>query len=203
MALISLNAACRYKQRLRGSTHLTRVQRQRKRQITQHALVAVGGLNHDVIHASQLGIHTRLAAVIHQPLPKHIAAREINRLHCWVRDQMLRSFAFVGHAQRDEIRVDAVLGQHRTYCAHSDRHRQYRYLVRFDNDCVASRKRGEQTGEGIPSGEGAATHDHRHTTADDLEMFFHDQRRVLALGFFPHRFAWHKTLLAPGMRHGF
>ena len=114
---------------------------------------------------------------------------------------MLRSFAFVGHAQRDEIRVDAVLGQHRTYCAHSDRHRQYRYLVRFDNDCVASRKRGEQTGEGIPSGEGAATHDHRYTTADDLEMFFHDQRRVLALGFFPHRFAWHKTLLAPGMRH--
>ena len=114
---------------------------------------------------------------------------------------MLRGFALVSHAQRNEVGVDTIFSEHGTYGAHRHRHRQYRHLMGFNDDCVARSERSKQAGVGVPGGESTATHHHRHTTPDDFKMLLHCQRRVLALGFFPMGFTRHKTLLAPGMRH--
>jgi hypothetical protein len=63
VALIGVDAACRDDDRLGGGAHLSGIQAQRERDIAQHALVIVGGLDHEIVHARQFGIDLRLPAL--------------------------------------------------------------------------------------------------------------------------------------------
>ena len=198
-AQVGLDAAGRDDDGLGGGAHLARVERERERQVGQHGLVVVGRLDHDVVDAGELGVDLGLLAVVDQPLAEDVAAGEVDRLDRRMGDQGLGRGTALGHAQRDQVQVDAVLGQHGADGAHGDGGRQDRVAVRLDDDGVAGRERGEQARIGVPGREGAAADHQADATADDLVMLLHHQRRVLALGLFPVRLGRHEALLAPGV----
>ena len=140
--------------------------------------------------------------MVEQPLAEDVAAGEIDRLDRRVGDQLLRRLALGRHAQRDQVGVDAVLGEHGADRPDGDRGGQDGVAVRLDDDRVAGRQRGEQAGIGVPGREGAATDDDADATADDLEVLLQHQWRVLALRLFPGRLVRHETLLAVSVGDG-
>ncbi len=201
-AVFGLDATGRHEDGLGGGAHLAGVQGQGEGQVAQHRLVGVGGVDDDVVHASQLGIHLGLTGVVDEPLAEHVAAGEIHRLDRRVGGQGLGGGAFVGNAQADQVGVDAVLGQHGADGAHGDGGRQDGVAVGLDDHRVAGGQRREEARIGVPGGEGAAAHHQADAAADDLEVLLHDQGRVLALGLFPHGLGGHEALFAPGVGHG-
>ncbi len=203
VAFVGVDAAGRHEDRLRGGAHLAGVQRQREGEVAQHRLVGVGRVDDDVVDAGQLGIDLGLAAVVDQPLAEDVAAGEVDRLHRRVGGERLGGAALRRDAERDQVGVDAVLGQHGADRAHGDRRRQDGVAVRLDDDGVAGGERSEQAGVGVPGREGAAADHQADTAADDLVMLLHDQRRVLALRLFPAGLGRHEALLAPGVGDGF
>ena len=141
--------------------------------------------------------------MVDQPLAKHIAAGEVDRLHQWMCGQLLCSAAFVGHAQGDQVGVNAVLAQNGANRAHCDGCWQHGIAVRLDDHGVAGGERCKQTGVSVPSGEGAAADHQAHATTHDFKMLGHHQRWVFALWLFPCALCGHKALLAPSVCHGF
>ena len=73
----------------------------------------------------------------------------------------------------------------------------------LDDHRVAGRQRREPSGVGVPGREGAAADNDADATADDLEVLFQHQRRVLALRLFPGRLVQHEALLAVSVGDGF
>ena len=202
VAVFRFDAAGRHEDRLRGGAHLAGVERQREGQVAQHGLVGVGRVDDDVVDTGQLGIDAGLAAVVDEPLAEDIAAGEVDRLDGRVRDQLLRRAA-VGNAERHQVGIDAVLGQHGADGAHGDRGGQDGVAVRLDDHGIARGQRGKQAGVGVPGREGAAADDDADAMADQFEVLLHDERRVLALRLFPGRFAGHEAHFAVSVGNGF
>ena len=203
VAVFGFDAASRHEQRLRGGAHLAGIERQREGQVAQHRLVGVGRVDDDVVHTGQFGIDLSLAAVVDQPLAEDIATGEVDRLDGRVGDQLLGRGALVADAQRDEVGIDAVFGEHGADRAHGDGGRQDGLAVRLDDHGIAGGQRGEDAGVGIPGREGAAADDNADAASDDFKMLLQDQRRVLALRLFPDRFSRDERLFAPGVGNGF
>ena len=93
---------------------------------------------------------------------------------------------FVGE-QRDDVGIDARLGQHLARDLHRDRERQDRARMRLHDHRVAGREAREHPRVAVPGRERAAADDEPDAARHDAEVLLHADRLVLALRLLPLR----------------
>eukprot|EP01022_Parablepharisma_sp_SALTPOND_P021539 TRINITY_DN427_c0_g2_i1.p1 TRINITY_DN427_c0_g2~~TRINITY_DN427_c0_g2_i1.p1 ORF type:complete len:1279 (+),score=502.02 TRINITY_DN427_c0_g2_i1:12957-16793(+) len=186
-------------------THLARVQRQREGDVVYHPGQVVGAVDDDLVDAGLLGIDLRLAGMAFQPVAVGAAAGEVDQADLRAQRQGARHLGIAGimRGQRDDVRVEAGLGDDLARHLHRDGQRQDGTRMRLDDDRIAGGQVGEQAGVAVPGREGAAADHQADTARHDAPGLLHHQRRMLALRFFPPGTGGDGAQLLPGAGDGF
>ena len=165
-ARVGGDAVPRDQQVLRGGAHLAAVEGQREGEVGEHAPVVVGGVDDDGVDAGLLGVDLRLAGVGLQPVAERGGARVVDDPDLGAHGQRLGdALAGALHGQRDQIRVEAGLGEHLAGHLHRQRQRQHRARMRLDQHRVAGGQGGEQARVAVPRREGVAADEQRDRRA--------------------------------------
>ena len=98
----------------------------------------------DLVDARLFRVDLRLARVLLEPAAVRRAAGEVDDLDLRAQRERLRGVvAGVVRDQRDDVRIEARLGQHFARDPHGDRERQDRVRMRLDDHRIAGREARE------------------------------------------------------------
>lgn len=129
-----------------------------------------------------LGVDLRLAGVGLQPVAEGGGAGVVDDPDLGAHGQGLGdALARPLDGERDQVRVEAGLGEHLTGDLHGEREREHRARVRLDQDRVAGGEGGEQARVAVPRGEGVAADHQGDAAADRGELLAQLQGVALAL----------------------
>ncbi len=168
------------------------------------AAEVVGRVDDDLVHARLLGEDLRLPRVRLEPVAVRGAAGEVDEPDLGAKRQLLRDVvAGVVGDERDDVGIEARLGQHLARDPHQQCERQDRGRMRLHHDGVAGREVGEEAGKAVPRRERAAADHESDAAGNDPEVLLHPDRLVLALRLLPPRRGRNLLHLGPRVRDRF
>ena len=154
----------------------------------EHALVVVGGVDHDAVDARLLGEHHGLRRVRLEPGAERGRPGEVDQPDLGPeREVGRRPVARRVDRERHEVRREAGLGEHVAGDGHGDRQRQHGAPRRLHQHRVAGREAREQSRVAVPGRERRAADEQRDAARHDAVALEHPQRRPLALRLLPGR----------------
>ncbi len=171
---------------LRGRAHLAAVEGERERQVGQHALVVLDGVQDDRVDPGLLRVDDRLRCVPLQPHAELGGTGVVDDADLRADSQHLgQALAGLldrqGHQVGVEPRVAQDVAQHR----HGDGQRKDGVRVRLDDHRVPGGQRREQARVTVPGREGVAADDQADAARHGREALRHSQRGLRPLRLLP------------------
>lgn len=154
-----------------------------------------------MLTAGLLRVDLRLVGVGLQPVAEGRRARVVDDLHLGAGGERLgQALAGAFGGQRDQVGVEARLGEHLAGGPDGECQREHRARVRLDQDRVAGGQGGEQARVAVPRREGVAADDQGDAARHGPERLGEHQWVPLALGLGPRRGVRGAGLLRVGVR---